>query len=204
MTFTTFQSMPLNSANTAINAQLAVIANGKNIGNMLLVGNFGCGKTEIARTMPLWYSTAKGHPSRYHAFHDCTHGLPSTMALNFAQTMCTAPSGVDFMVLDEIDKLPAAQQANTLLTPLTINTAEKIFILTANDINKVPPAVQSRCLMLHIKAPTPNDVLPYVMQTIRANGGTASQQDIYATLLLMTQKSINCRDYDRVIKMYSP
>jgi|GEM_PF-6984171 len=63
MTFSTFSAMPLNSSNVAVNTQLSVIANGKNMGNILLFGDFGCGKTEIARSMPLWFSTAKGHPS---------------------------------------------------------------------------------------------------------------------------------------------
>ena len=204
MTFSTFSAMPLNSSNVAVNKQLSVIANGKNMGNILLFGDFGCGKTEIARSMPLWFSTAKGHPSRYHAFHDCTYGLPSSLMMNFAETMCTTPSRVDFMVLDEVDKLPAAQQANTLLTPLTINTLEKIFILTANEIHKVPPAVQSRCLTLHIKAPTPTDVLPYVMKEIISKGGTASEQTVFNMLQQVTQKGIDCRDYDRAIKMYTP
>ena len=204
MTFSTFSAMPLNSSNVAVNTQLSVIANGKNMGNILLFGDFGCGKTEIARSMPLWFSTAKGHPSRYHAFHDCTHGLPSSLMMNFAETMCTTPSRVDFMVLDEVDKLPAAQQANTLLTPLTINTLEKIFILTANEIHKVPAAIQSRCLTLHIKAPTPTDVLPYVMKEIISKGGTASEQTVFNMLQQVTQKGIDCRDYDRVIKKYTP
>ena len=204
MTFSTFSAMPLNSSNVAVNTQLSVIANGKNMGNILLFGDFGCGKTEIARSMPLWFSTAKGHPSGYHAFHDCTHGLPSSLMMNFAETMCTTPSRVDFMVLDEVDKLPAAQQANTLLTPLTINTLEKIFILTANEIHKVPAAIQSRCLTLHIKAPTPTDVLPYVMKEIISKGGTASEQTVFNMLQQVTQKGIDCRDYDRVIKMYTP
>ena len=204
MTFSSFSAMPLNSSNVAVNTQLSVIANGKNMGNILLFGDFGCGKTEIARSMPLWFSTAKGHPSGYHAFHDCTHGLQSSLMMNFAETMCTTPSRVDFMVLDEVDKLPAAQQANTLLTPMTINSAQKIFILTANEIHKVPAAIQSRCLALHIKAPTPTDVLPYVMNTIRANGGTASEQTVFNTLQQGTQSGIDCRYYDRVIQTYSP
>ena len=204
MTFPTFSAMPLNSSNVAVNTQLSVIANGKNMGNLLLIGSFGSGKTKIARSMPLWFSTAKGNPSRYHDFVDCTHGLSSTRAMNFAETMCTTPSGVDFMVLDEVDKVPLAQQANTLLTPLTINSAEKIFILTANDIHKVPAAIQSRCLTLHIKAPTPTDVLPYVMNEIISKGGTASEQTVFSTLQQVTQKGIDCRDYDRVIKMYTP
>ena len=204
MTFSTFSAMPLNSSNVAVNTQLSVIANGKNMGNILLFGDFGCGKTEIARSMPLWFSTAKGHPSRYHAFHDCTHGLPSSLMMNFAETMCTTPSRVDFMVLDEVDKLPAAQQANTLLTPMTINSAQKIFILTANEIHKVPAAIQSRCLTLHIKAPTPTDVLPYVMKEIISKGGTASEQTVFNMLQQVTQKGIDCRDYDRAIKMYTP
>ena len=204
MTFSTFSAMPLNSSNVSVNKQLSVIANGKNMGNILLFGDFGCGKTEIARSMPLWFSTAKGHPSRYHAFHDCTHGLPSSLMMNFAETMCTTPSRVDFMVLDEVDKLPAAQQANTLLTPMTINSAQKIFILTANEIHKVPAAIQSRCLALHIKAPTPTDVLPYVMKEIISKGGTASEQTVFNMLQQVTQKGIDCRDYDRAIKMYTP
>jgi replication-associated recombination protein RarA len=204
MTFSTFSAMPLNSSNVAVNTQLSVIANGKNMGNILLFGSFGSGKTEIARSMPLWFSTAKGHPSGYHAFHDCTHGLPSSLMMNFAETMCTTPSRVDFMVLDEVDKLPAAQQANTLLTPMTINSAQKIFILTANEIHKVPAAIQSRCLALHIKAPTPTDVLPYVMKEIISKGGTASEQTVFNMLQQVTQKGIDCRDYDRVIKMYTP
>ena len=204
MTFSTFSAMPLNSSNVSVNKQLSVIANGKNMGNILLFGDFGCGKTEIARSMPLWFSTAKGHPSRYHAFHDCTHGLPSSLMMNFAETMCTTPSRVDFMVRDEVDKLPAAQQANTLLTPMTINSAQKIFILTANEIHKVPAAIQSRCLALHIKAPTPTDVLPYVMKEIISKGGTASEQTVFNMLQQVTQKGIDCRDYDRAIKMYTP
>ena len=108
------------------------------------------------------------------------------------------------MVLDEVDKLPAAQQANTLLTPMTINSAQKIFILTANEIHKVPAAIQSRCLTLHIKAPTPTDVLPYVMKEIISKGGTASEQTVFNMLQQVTQKGIDCRDYDRAIKMYTP
>ena len=204
MTFSTFSAIPLNSSNIAVNTQLSMIANGKNLGNLLLIGSYGSGKTEIARNMPLWFSTAKGHPSRYHAFVDCTRGLTSTLVMNFAETMCTTPAGVDFMVLDEVDKLPAAHQAHTLLTPLTINTTEKIFILTANDIHKVPESVQSRCLTLHINAPEPKDVLPYVMSMIISKGGTASPQVVFKTLEQVTQNGIDCRDYDRVIKMYIP
>lgn len=204
MSFPTFTSMPLNSSNAAVNTQLSKIANGKNLGNLLLIGSFGSGKTAIARSMALWFSTAKGQASRYHTFIDCTEGLSSTILMNFAETLCITPSGVDFMVLDEVDKLPAARQANTLLTPLTINPAEKIFILTANDIHKVPESVQSRCLTLHIQAPTPQDVLTYVMSQIISKGGTASQQTVLNTLMQVTQNGIDCRDYDRVIKQYTP
>ena len=42
MTFSTFSAMPLNSSNVAVNTQLSVIANGKNMGNILLFGDFGC------------------------------------------------------------------------------------------------------------------------------------------------------------------
>ena len=202
--FPAFNSMPLNSSNAAVNSQLELIAGGKNLGNLLLIGNVGSGKTSIARSMPLWFSTAKGQASGYHEFIDCTKGLPLAIVSNFAETMCVTPSGVDFMVLDEVDKMPTAHLANTLLTPLTINPTEKIFILTANNINKVPDSVQSRCLTLHIKAPTAEDVLPYVMSQIISKGGEASKQNVYNTLLQITQDNIDCRDYARVIEKYTP
>ena len=204
MKFQSITSMPLNSTNTAVNAQLKKIADGKNIGNILLFGEIGSGKTEIAKSIPLWFSTAKGHPNTHQTFIDCTHGLPTSQVVNFAETVCTTPSGIDFMVLDEIDKLPSPKQIYTLLTPLTCNPNEKMFILIANDISKIPDSVVSRCNSLHIKTPTPYDVLEYYMDQIASKGGNANEQQVLESLIKISTIGANCRDYERVIDSYKP
>ena len=132
---------------------------------ILLYGPPGTGKTSAARVMA---RSALGD------FYD---------PINYVITNASDDRGIDFVrndlkqwssvkavgaprrviVLDEADGLtPAAQDAARQI--IELNADNCLFILTANDVSKIRPAIKSRCECYEFKPITPEEGAERLMQ----------------------------------------
>jgi len=132
---------------------------------ILLYGPPGTGKTSAARVIT--YSALA-------EFHD---------PINFIITNASDDRGIDFVrnelkqwssvkavgaarrviVLDEADGLtPAAQDAARQI--IELNADNCLFILTANDVSKIRPAIKSRCECYEFKPITPEEGAERLLQ----------------------------------------
>ncbi|AQT06631.1 hypothetical protein A0U91_16625 (plasmid) [Acetobacter persici] len=144
---------------------------------VILVGPPGCGKSSLAR----FYCEKAGIPSKIVNATGISESMtlsgshrswgssaPSIVTEWIAETKSANPC----IIVDEIDKAPIGVQYGNILDTLlqllepedaklfydlSLNTSVDAsyvrWIFTANNISKLPPALKSRCSVVHMKAP---------------------------------------------------
>lgn len=200
MKFATFSDMPLASAIAATNVILNKIADGGFKQHMLLVGECGSGKSELARHLPYWFYKSHHFEERYLKWYDCPNEWDMRGLVNYTDTVCLNPSGYEWIVLDEVDKVHPSHRINQLHGPLG-KPSDKLFILTANSLSILPPGIQSRCMTVQVIAPTPQEYLPYAQKYLAGHGKSYSDAKVLADLTNAVTNGLDVRNYEKVLKL---
>lgn len=132
----------------------------KTISNMTLYGVAGCGKTTLARLIPTELQD-------YVHFQSCSADgsidMIKTTILNYCQVM-TEAGKQKIVILDEADQI--SQQGQMALRNIIVDSlADTRFILTCNYLDKIIPAIQSRCTPIKIEFSV-KDVAEYVVKIL--------------------------------------
>jgi DNA polymerase III delta prime subunit len=179
---------------------------------ILLWGNYGTGKTTLAKMMPyLLEATAKFSPSvrnavyesdRWGEFTACGMSNNSVAIISKLIERCQTswsetPSGWHYEVLDELDLLTSAAQA--ALKSAMSNARSTIFIFTTNNPSKVDRGIQDRSFLIGMNQAADSEYIPLgrrLLSKLGLHGNEVSDTDLMA---LAHHASGSIRDYGTAV-----
>ncbi len=121
---------------------------------IIFYGNYGCGKTTLARLMPDAIDKARGSAFEFGLDLElaCSAGDYRQQLKDVRNALSGPifrPSAVKFVLFDEFDNYKDKQVTfKSLLTNPHIG-----FFITTNDLSKISPSIQSRCHLVELKEP---------------------------------------------------
>ena len=140
--------------------------------HLLLAGTPGTGKTTLAKVMSKNLNCATMY---INASDENNVDTIREKVKRFASTIQREP--LKIIILDEADYLsPQAQAALRGLMEQFVSTTR--FILTCNYVDKIIPAVQSRCTGYDVKPPSMKDVAVRAVDILTAEGVTFDMKDM--------------------------
>lgn len=146
--------------NQSIKDMFNNMLNTKTLSNMTLYGVAGCGKTTLAKLIPYQLDY-------YVHFQSCSADgsidMIKTTILNYCQVM-TEANKQKIVILDEADQI--SQQGQMALRNIIVDALpDTRFILTCNYLDKIIPAIQSRCTPIKIEFSI-KDILEHILKIL--------------------------------------
>lgn len=138
------------------------IINNKSLNNICLEGNPGIGKTTLAKILVNSLNCE-------YKFQSCSADGSIDMIKTTIQDYCqlfTEQGKIKIIILDEADQL--SQQAQMALRNIIVDSMKDTrFILTCNYIDKIIPAIQSRCTPIKLQFSI-EDVAKYIINILKS------------------------------------
>ena len=115
--------------------------------NLLLTGEVGSGKTSIAKILANSsdYQTLFINGSR----EGREHGKAIPIIDDFCKSASLFGSPYKIVIIDEADGMNQNSVQDMLISIMDENSSHCSFILTCNDVDKLIPPIQSRCVELN-------------------------------------------------------
>ena len=152
-----------------VSGKKAFPASGKN--GLLLWGDYGTGKTTLARMLPEEIERGAGGVETIYDYYRCHQNLTGPELMKKlearAQYMSGHHSGNHYFVLDEVDNFSVKAQASLKSAMGYPNT---IFILTTNFVARIDEGVKNRCISINCNAAPANAYLPIAKKVLAGCG----------------------------------
>lgn len=173
---------PQTIDNMVLTEQLKTLFHGwiqnKTLNNITLHGLPGCGKTTIAKLI------AKQLKCNNVLFQSCSIDGSIDMVKTKIKDFCDIYVGdeIKIIILDEADSLTATAGSNAgaqmaLRNIIAQSMQNTRFILTCNYIDRVIPALQSRCTPIKLEF-TIQDVIKHILYILKSQNITVSKQNL--------------------------
>ncbi len=165
---------------------------------ILLHGDYGAGKTELAMRLPEMLEDALAGSSQDVLDADtmvincCLKNVEKLLnnAQRFAECM-PIQSRFRYVVLDELDALPTKLKRS--LKGIISSYPSTCWIATANKIDAIDDAVRDRLSVIAMPHATPEAWVPRVQEVLKANGKT-TYDDNAVLAILLNLPSMSARD----------
>lgn len=192
---------------------------------ILLAGEPGVGKTQFALKLAkvLGVPMRKWSAGSSQASFQLTGGdsaFRSARPGMILEMLAKGSSATPVLILDEVDKIGAdgrypvtpvlldlleAESARTFqdtFLRMQFDASRIIVVLTANDLDAVPPALLSRVEVFDIRAPAPEQRLQIILaeaQRLRRATGRRIELDIHAAEALAERSDLDLRKTNRLV-----
>ncbi|ODN93487.1 replication factor C subunit 3/5 [Cryptococcus wingfieldii CBS 7118] len=155
--------------------------------HLLLYGPPGTGKTStvLALARRLYGTAYKKHILELNASDDRGIDVVRDQIKNFAMTKVLFSKGFKLVILDEADMMTQAAQS-ALRRVIEQHTKNVRFCILCNYVNKITPAIQSRCTRFRF-SPLPESEVKIRVDEIVAKEGVTMTKDGEAALLKLTR-----------------
>ncbi len=165
---------------------------------ILLHGDYGAGKTELAMRLPEMLEEALAGSSAGVLDADtmvvncCLKNVAKLLdnAQRFAECM-PIQSQFRYVVLDEVDSLESKHKRS--LKGIISSYPSTCWIATANKLDAIDEAVRDRLSVIAMPHATPEAWVPRVQQVLKANGKT-DYDDSAVMAVLLSLTSMSARD----------
>jgi DNA polymerase III delta prime subunit len=166
---------------------------------IIFYGLYGTGKTTIARLLPGLLETAKADPSAsallpgeitrtvltHASFEACMQGQNGVSLIYRIERMTSLisinPSGLQYVILDEVDLLTDAAKASF---KALMNFDHTVFLMTTNNLNDIDMGVQNRSLLIDMNVPPATDWRPLLRRVYTDSGLTAPADAVLDQVVL--------------------
>jgi replication factor C subunit 2/4 len=159
--------------------------------NLLLVGDFGCGKTSLINCIVKEYYGVNYNPTNVltiNSLKDQGISYYRNEVKTFCQTMCTIPNKKKIVILDDIDTIndQSQQVFRNCLDKYSNNVH---FISSCSNTQKVIDSIQSRVILIKIKSLEYSN-LENVITKISSNENINISDDAKEFILSISKNSV--------------
>ena len=164
---------------------------------LLLHGDYGTGKSELAKRLPVYMEEHFQYAGSFHVL-DCADPKFCPQKHIIGRLNYSGIWGTPYFVLEEADHLSLRNQVS--LRHIIEKYSDLLnIVLTTNELNKIDKGVRDRATLIKVNFPKLKDWVPYV----RTQLGSNSRKLISDAKILKVLEKLGCssgRDVYRAIR----